>query len=243
MLEYEHEYNHIMILYVSLPSWASYAHIYLLTHCPCRIQDAPRRRWRGTPPRGHACAGGGRDGDAEPAQDSPNEAPRGSLCGCCCVGYDGKEENGESRADSRIRAAPRDTMPRFSAQTKKQAHQAKPSQSIHHSNPHTGTQIIFPQPNIRARRHAPDARAAPSNGLSSREGLAGIRGSTAVQRLSSAALAAAGTTATAALDVVIDAGGNPLGVVVALHGKARVKKTFVCRRHIMNMQTRSSVRE
>ena len=222
MLEYEHEYNHIIILYVSLPSWASYAHVYLLTHCPCRIQDAPRQRWRGTPPRVRACAEGGRDGDAGPAQDSPNEALRGSLCGCCCVGYDGKEENGESRADRQIRAAPRDTMLRFSAQTKTM--HTRPSQLIHHSNPNTGTQIIFPQPNIRARRHAPDTRAAPSDGLSGREGLAGIRGGTAVQRLSSAALAASGTTATAALDVVIDAGGNPLGVVVALHGKARVKE-------------------
>lgn len=113
----------------------------------------------------------------------------------------------------------------FSAQAKTK-HANPRQESIHHRNPHSAnTQIRSPQPSIlpakakpRRLRHAPDTRAAPSDGLSGREGLAGIRRGT-VQRLSSAALAAAATTATAALDVVIDAGGNPLGVVVALQGR------------------------
>ena len=179
------------------------------------------------PPRGHACAGGDRDEGAGQGQDSPNEAPRGSLCGC----YDGG--GGEKVVEKKLVSSEytdHDTAPRAteifsrvrSAHAKKRGTPIQDNRSIivvrivpRKSNPHS---LIVRQ--ARRMRHAPDTRAAPSDGLSGREGLAagaGIRGST-VQRLSSAVLTATAAAATTALDVVIDAGGNPLCVVVALQG-------------------------
>ena len=219
MLEHEHKCNHIKKSSVS-SIHGQVMHIFI-THCPCRIQDAPRRRWRGMPPRGHACAGGDRDGDAGPAQDSLTEAPRGSLCGCCCGDDDGGEKVEKKmvspeQTGTRIERYHAEILSHVTGTNKNEAHQANRSIIPIHilarkSNSHS---LISDHD-----EHAPNARAAPSDGLSGREGLAGIRRGTTVQRLSSAVLAATGTTATAALDVVIDAGGNPLGIVVALQGK------------------------